>query len=69
MPYEEILYSTKGPRGYLTLNDPDKINALSKIMIGEIIHALNNISEDESIKVRLFVVPVNIFVPDIIWRK
>ena len=51
MPYEEILYSAKGPVGYLTLNNPKKINALSKNMIGEIIHALDDIAEDESIKV------------------
>jgi enoyl-CoA hydratase/carnithine racemase len=51
MTYEEILYSTKGPVGYLTLNNPEKINALSKKMIGEIIHALDEIAEDESIKV------------------
>ena len=51
MPHEEILYSAKGPVGYLTLNNPKKINVLSKNMIGEIIHALDDIAEDESIKV------------------
>ena len=51
MAYDEIIYSTKGPVGYLTLNNPEKINALSKNMIGEIIHALDAIAEDESIKV------------------
>ena len=51
MPYEEILYSIKGPVGYLTLNNPEKINALSKAMIGEIIYALDEIAGDESIKV------------------
>jgi enoyl-CoA hydratase/carnithine racemase len=51
MPYEEILYSTQDSIGYLTLNNPQKINALSKIMIGEIIHVLENVALDESIKV------------------
>jgi len=51
MTYEEILYSTRGPVGFLTLNNPRKINALSKIMIAEIIHALDGIAQDESIKV------------------
>ena len=51
MPYDEILYSTKGPVGYLTLNNPEKINALSKNMISEIIHAFEEIAKDESIKV------------------
>jgi enoyl-CoA hydratase/carnithine racemase len=51
MDYEEILYSTKGAVAYLTLNNPKKINALSKLMISEIIHALDEIAADEALKV------------------
>jgi len=51
MPYEEILYSTQGPVGFLTLNNPQKLNALSQTMIGEMIHALDEVALDESIKV------------------
>jgi enoyl-CoA hydratase/carnithine racemase len=51
MNYEEILFSSEGPLGYLTLNNPSKINALSKKMIGEMIHLLTALSTDESIKV------------------
>ncbi len=51
MAYEEILYTTKGTIGILTLNNPKKINALSKQMISEILDVLNGVSEDESIKV------------------
>jgi len=51
MAYEEILYTTKGPIGILTLNNPKKINALSRQMISEITDALGSVSEDESIKV------------------
>lgn len=51
MTYEEILFSAEGPIAYLTLNNPDKINALSKKMIKELIHALTTVSLDESIKV------------------
>ena len=51
MAYDEILYSTKGPVGYLTLNNQKSINVLSKNMIGEIIHVLGETAEDESIKV------------------
>jgi len=51
MAYEEILYSTKGAVGYLTLNNPQKINALSKLMIREIIHALDTVAADEGINV------------------
>ena len=51
MVYEEILFSAEGPVGYLTLNNPSKINALSQKMIGEMIHLLTAVSLDESIKV------------------
>ena len=51
MNYEEILFSAEGSVGYLTLNNPSKINTLSKKMIGEMIHLLTAISVDESIKV------------------
>jgi len=51
MAYEQIAYSAKGPVGYLTLNNPSKINALSKLMISEIIHILEVIATDEGIKV------------------
>lgn len=51
MTYEEILYTTKGSVGYITLNNPAKINALSRKMIAEIIHALDEVASDESINV------------------
>lgn len=51
MAYEEILYSTDGAIGTLTLNNPNTINALSKQMIREIMDALTGIAADESIKV------------------
>lgn len=51
MAYDEIKYSSKGPVGYLTLNNPSKINALSKLMISELIHALGVIAADEALKV------------------
>ncbi len=44
MNYEEILFSAEGPVGYLTLNNPSKFNALSKKMIGEMIHLLTALS-------------------------
>jgi len=51
MTYQQIKYSAKGPVGYLTLNNPSKINALSKLMISEITNALVVIAADEKIKV------------------
>jgi enoyl-CoA hydratase/carnithine racemase len=51
MAYEQILYSTEGPIGTLTLNNPKKINALSRQMIAEIIEVLNAVAEDEAVRV------------------
>jgi enoyl-CoA hydratase/carnithine racemase len=51
MAYTEILFSTEGPIGFLTLNNPAKVNALSKIMINEIIEVLSQVSTEESLKV------------------
>jgi enoyl-CoA hydratase/carnithine racemase len=51
MAFQEILYSRHDGVGFVTLNNPKKINALSKRMIQEIIDVLNEVSVDESIKV------------------
>ena len=51
MAHEEIVFSTKGPIGILTLHNPKKINALSQQMITEVSYVLSSVSEDESIKV------------------
>lgn len=51
MAYEEIIFSAEGDIGFLTLNNPEKINALSLKMIGEMTDALTQISADESVKV------------------
>lgn len=51
MTYEEILFSTDGEIGLLTLNNPQKINALSIKMTQEIMDAVNRVAADESIKV------------------
>ena len=51
MAYDEIVYAKDGPIAYLTLNNPRKINSLSKTMIGEIIRALQATAADDTIKV------------------
>lgn len=51
MNYEETLLTTEGPIAYLTLNRPEKINAMSKRMIREMADALTNVAMDESVKV------------------
>jgi enoyl-CoA hydratase/carnithine racemase len=49
--YEEILLTIEKPLAFLTLNNPAKVNALSKRMIREIMDALQRIGEEEAIKV------------------
>ena len=51
MDYKEILFSSEEPIAFLTLNNPSKINALSKQMVFEMTEALTAVSKDESIKV------------------
>ena len=51
MSYEEIRFKTDGELAFLTLNNPKKINALSKQMITEMIEVLTQLSSDETIKV------------------
>ena len=51
MAYREILCVREDAVFFLTLNNPSKINTLSKQMIGEITGALTDVSADESVKV------------------
>ena len=51
MDYKEILSETKGAMCTVTLNNPSKINALSKNMVAELIHAFSALSADEAVKV------------------
>ena len=40
MTYENILYETDGRLAYITLNRPEKLNALSNDLRGEMFHAM-----------------------------
>ena len=51
MNYREILSAKDGPICYITLNNPARINALSRRMITEITATLQSVSRDESVKV------------------
>ena len=51
MDYKEIIFSQTNSIGILTLNTPEKINALSLQKIQEMIHILEKIAIDDSIKV------------------
>ena len=45
MAYEQINYTTTDALGIITLNNPGKINALSKKMIAEISAALQDAAD------------------------
>ena len=51
MDYKEIIFSQKNAIGVLTLNTPEKINALSLQKIHEMTHVLEKIAIDDSVKV------------------
>ena len=51
MTYHEILFSSTPPIARVTLNMPQRINALSRRMISELTDAFHRIAADEEIKV------------------
>ena len=51
MEYNDILVETQGEIGLITMNSPKTFNALSKNMISEIISALNQLGNDQGVKV------------------
>lgn len=51
MTYDEIILTIEAPIAFLTLNNPKKINALSKRMIAELMDALPQAVADETVKV------------------
>ena len=51
MVYTDIIFSQTNSIGILTLNTPEKINALSLQKILEMIHVLEKIASDDSIRV------------------
>ncbi len=51
MSYENIIYEKRGPVAYVTLNRPDKLNALSDDLQHDVRHALEDAGwEDEEIR-------------------
>ena len=51
MQYQLIRYSTEGPLAWLSLNRPDKLNAISPAMIAELDHALDLAESDPAVRV------------------
>jgi enoyl-CoA hydratase len=51
MTYENILYETDGRLAYITLNRPEKLNALSNELRGEVFHAMKEAEADRAVGV------------------
>jgi len=51
MKLETIKYETQGPLAWLTLNRPDKLNAISATMVAELNHALDKAERDDAVRV------------------
>ncbi len=49
--YEDILYAIDGPVATITLNRPEKMNALSNNLRGELVHALREAEFEPSVSV------------------
>jgi enoyl-CoA hydratase len=49
--YQNILYETDGRVAYITLNRPEKLNALSNDLRGEMFHAMKEAEADRSVGV------------------
>ncbi|RLA11971.1 MAG: hypothetical protein DRQ52_08700 [Gammaproteobacteria bacterium] len=51
MNYESIQYAVNGPLGLITLNRPDKLNAVSLGMLDELHHAVDTALADDQVRV------------------
>ena len=51
MNYQTILFEARGPIGLLTFNRPDRLNAFNKTLIDEVNHLLDQVENDENIRV------------------
>ena len=50
MEYESILFETKDTVARITLNRPEKMNAMTGVMFREIHNALDNAEQDENVR-------------------
>ena len=51
--FETLLYEREGPLAWITLNRPEKLNAINAVMVGELHHALNAAEADDAVRVIL----------------
>jgi enoyl-CoA hydratase/carnithine racemase len=49
--YEQLVYSTDGPTARVTLNRPDKLNAITQQLYAELRHALTRANADPTVEV------------------
>jgi enoyl-CoA hydratase len=54
MAYEHIIYEKKGQIAYVTLNHPQRLNALCPDISNEISKAINEVNYDDDVKVVIF---------------
>ena len=52
MTFETITYETEGPLAWITLNRPEKLNAISKRMVVELNQAVDLAQLDDVIRVK-----------------
>jgi enoyl-CoA hydratase len=50
MAYETLIYKTERSVGYITLNRPDRLNAICYQLIQDLLNVLDIIGEDESVR-------------------
>jgi enoyl-CoA hydratase/carnithine racemase len=50
MSYQQILFDVSGPVATITLNRPDRLNAFTYVLAGEMLDALQEVDKDDSIR-------------------
>lgn len=53
MSFATLIYETEGPLAWITLNRPEKLNAISKVMVAELNRALDQAQADDQVRVIL----------------
>lgn len=53
MSFATLIYETEGPLAWITLNRPEKLNAISKAMVAELNQALDQAQADDQVRVIL----------------
>ena len=51
MTFETIRYETEGPIAWITLNRPEKLNAIDTVMTGELMAATDRAQLDDEVRV------------------